>query len=150
MSISVRPTTRGGIVPAGSSRVEPIPYDDAPREPKVTRRVGWMSRFDDSVSHSADGGGWYAAVWSVGPCHRKRYPMTSARLIFSLVLALGMLVLPVTLTGVGGSSGVPKVAISDAVCAGPVCCFQIGDICLRTGEPLYNYRPADGPCWEPR
>ena len=73
--------------------------------------------------------------------------MTSARLTFSLLLALGMLVLPVTLTGVGGSSGVPKVGINDAVCAGPLCCFEIGSICTRTGETLYNRIARDGmPC----
>ncbi len=73
--------------------------------------------------------------------------MTSARLTFSLLLALGMLILPVTLTGVGGSSGVPKVGISDAVCTGPVCCFWIGDVCLATGEPKYNFYDSHGmPC----
>ena len=77
--------------------------------------------------------------------------MTSARLTFSLLLALGMLILPVTLTGVGGSSGVPKVGINDAVCTGPVCCFEIGEICTATGEPLYNRRTSGGmPCREPR
>jgi len=71
----------------------------------------------------------------------------SKRYLGAIALGAGLIFVPLSV-GTSSDGTIPTLAVSEA-CASECCSFSLGDICLRGGDVLSNYRSTSGSCIKP-